>query len=132
MPLYCHLTLLEKKKKKDNKATSSHCLPFFGFYHTVKVAGEKYRKKLGMLLSQALFCSPHHRPMNQETSCWDKNNHFIQKASWPTGEQTNVLENHLPPVKLRFLFYWKGSGSGWLVHTFSCRNPLLLELSQGS
>lgn len=60
------------------------------------------------------------------------NNHFIQKTSWLTGWQSNVLENHLTPGKLSFLLYWKGNGSGWLVHTFSCRNPLFLQLSQCS
>ena len=40
------------------------------------------------------LCLLHHRPTNQETSCWDKrNNNFDQKASQPRRWQNGVSKN---------------------------------------
>ena len=70
---------------------------------------------LTMLLSPNSFCLPHNRPINLEKSCWDKGlNNFIQKASRLRRWQTNVLENHLTPVRIQASFILK-RGEAWLV-----------------
>ena len=43
-----------------------------------------------LLPSPSLYCLQHHKPKNQETSCWDKEE-FIQKASRKNHLQFKVL-----------------------------------------
>ena len=47
-----------------------------------------------LLPSPSLYCLQHHRPTNQETSCWDKEE-FIQKASRLERWWTQASKNHL-------------------------------------
>ena len=66
--------------------------------------------QLVIFLSPSSYCSPHDRPINRETRCWD----FIQKASRPRRWWTSVPKNRLPRVRIQGSFILKGEGM-WLV-----------------
>ena len=76
------------------------------------------------------FCSLHNRPINRETSCWSNEQRLYMESQQPRRWQTNVLENHLPVVRIQASFILKGEGVWLLVANFWCQNRLFLHLSR--